>query len=231
MSHRMNTTARCFGTAACRDRRVAALVVLCAAWAGMSGLSGCADKKEAKFEMPEPAATEPVGERIARAHALAQKAEQAAKADKLPEAVSLYQQAIQEYRDFPSAWLNLGAAHMKMGNGILAVESFNAAADIDPDDPRPLYNIGAIYEQKYYYKDAIKYYNLAIERDKSLLPALRRSIFLEMQTNSFTPASKERVMRAILLETDPEYKRVFAQAKLRIDNEVLGNMGSTTPYE
>lgn len=183
----------------------------------------CASKQSGAFELPDGARPEAQAEQIRKAHDLASRAERAGQAKRYDEAITLYQQALAAYRQFPSAWLNLGVMHMKVGNGLQAVEAFNVAAEVDPDDPRPFYNIGAIYEEKFYYKEAIAYYNKAIERDPNLLPALRRSVYLEMQMNSFTPASKDRVMRAIMLETDPTYKSILTQAKIRIDNELLGD--------
>ena len=202
-----------------RSRASRAAVLLAAVTLMGFGLASCASKSNT-FELPDSARPGAQGEQIRKAHELASRAEQAGKAKKYSEAIALYEEAISNYRNFPSAWLNLGVMHMKSGNSLQAVEAFNAAADIDPTDPRPVFNIGAIYEDKYYYKEAISFYNQALERDPNLLPALRRSIYLEMQTNSFTPATKERVLRASMLETDPQYRSIFAQAKLRLDNEL-----------
>ncbi len=190
-------------------------------------LGGCASNQERAFELPDAARPEVQGEQIRKAHELASRAEQAGQAKRYDEAISLYQQALATYRAFPSAWLNLGVMHMKLGNGLQALEAFNAAADADPTDPRPYFNIGAMYEEKFYYNEAIASYNKALERDPNLLPALRRSIYLQMQTSSFTPASKERVMRALLIETDPTYKSIFEQVKIRLDNELLGDAANT----
>ncbi|MGE3107953.1 MAG: tetratricopeptide repeat protein [Phycisphaerales bacterium] len=200
-------------------RRLAAVssVVLACAM-----LPACASKSDT-FELPDSARPGAQGEQIRKAHELASRAERAGKAQRYDEAIKLYQEALATYRQFPSAWLNLGVMQMKAGNGLAAAEAFDAAAEADPSDPRPMYNIGAIWEEKYYYDVAIRHYNKALERDPNFLPALRRSIYLEMQTNSFTPASKDRVRRALMLETDPTFKNIFAQAKLRLDNEVLGD--------
>lgn len=203
-------------------------------WAAMAAavaagcvLASCANKSSDSFEMPDSARSEAPVEQIRKAHELASRAEAEGKAKRYDRAIDLYQQAIANYRNFPSAWLNLGVMHMRLGNGLAAVEAFKVASDLDPGDPRAMYNIGAIYEEKFYYKEAISWYNQALDRDPNLLPALRRSIYLEMQTNSFTPASKDRVMRAIMVETDPQYKVIFAQAKLRLDNESMGGIGGT----
>jgi tetratricopeptide (TPR) repeat protein len=182
-------------------------------------LASCANKSDT-FELPDSARPEAQAESIRKAHALAARAEQAGKERKYTEAVALYEEAIGYYRNFPSAWLNLGVMYTRAGDNIKAVAAFSTAADLDQTDPRPLFNTGAIWENMYYYKEAIGFYNKALERDPNLLPALRHSIYLEMQTNSFTPATKERLQRALMLETDPQFKSIFAQAKLRLDNEL-----------
>ncbi|MBC7771270.1 MAG: tetratricopeptide repeat protein [Pyrinomonadaceae bacterium] len=182
---------------------------------------GCA--KQEKFELPRTAADDvPLNERIKKAHEHALAAQNAETAGQTDKAIALYQQAIQSHREFPAAWLNLGVLQMKVKNNLEAVDAFNVASELDPDDPRPYFNVATIYDEKHYYKEAIKQYNLALEKDPNLLPALRRSIYLEMQTNSFTPATKDRVLRGLLMEKDQQYINIFSQAKIRIDNEVLG---------
>jgi len=176
--------------------------------------AGCGGSKP--FVLPEdPRGTR--GEQVDRAHRLASKAEDAAKAGKSEEAISLYNQALAEYREFPAAWLNLGVLYMKAGDGLRASEALKNAADTDMTDPRPYYNMGVMYEDKNLFPDAIKYYNLALERDPNLLPALRRSVVLEMQTNSLTPASGERAHRALMLESDSKYKNLLSQALRQIE--------------
>lgn len=187
---------------------------------------GCATEK--KFEMPRSASDQlPLNERIKKAYELADAAQNAKTAGNPAKAIDLYRQSIQVYREFPAAWLNLGVLHMEAKNNLEAVDAFNVASELDPDDPRPFYNIAIIWDEKHYYKEAIKHYNLALEKNPNLIEALRRSIYLEMQTNSFTPASKDRVMRALMIEKDPLYINVLSQAKIRIDNEVLA--GDTSP--
>lgn len=201
--------------------RLTLRLVLCAgATLASAAFPGCSSQE--KFELPPSVKQEvPLAERIRKAHELALAAQNAEQAGNNPKAIDLYKQAIQTHREFPAAWLNLGKVCMAEGDYLQAVDAFSVAAELDPDDARPYFNTAVIYDQKHYSKEAIKQYNRALEKDPNLLEALRRSIYLEMQNNSFTPASKDRVMRALLIEKEQRWVNLFSQAKIRIDNEVL----------
>jgi len=218
-------TRRNMSNAAARRMAMMAIAGAAAAWC-VIWPTGCSTQD--KFELPPSVKAQvPLNERIRKAHELALAAQSAESSGDTAKAIKLYQQAIEVHREFPAAWLNLGVLQMKMKNNLDAVDAFSVASELDADDPRPYFNIATIYDEKRYYKEAIKQYNNALEKDPNLLPALRRSIYLEMQTGGFTPATKDRVMRALMIEKDPQYINLFSQAKIRIDNEVVG--GETPP--
>lgn len=180
-------------------------------------LAACSSSPQ--FVPPEPPRYN-LAEQVNTAKDLAARAQEAEAAKRPDEAIALYRQAIETYRDFPAAWHNMALLQLEKGETLAAVESFKVAGDLDLRDPRPVFNIGVIYEQQGWSKEAQRYYTEALARDANYLEALRRSVYLDMIESTYTPATLERTRRALLLEQDTKWRSFFDRSQLRL-NAVL----------
>ena len=197
--------------------------VLLLAIAG-AALSGCASSSQ--FVPPE-APRYNLAEQVRTAKDLASRAQEAEAAKRPDEAIALYRQAITTYRDFPAAWHNMALLQLEKGETLAAVDAFKVAGDLDVRDPRPVFNIGVIYEQQGWSAEAQRYYTEALARDANYLEALRRSIYLDMIQSTYTPSTLDRTRRALLLEQDAKWRSFFERTQLRL-NSVLTE-GTSTP--
>jgi tetratricopeptide (TPR) repeat protein len=197
-------------------RRTRARLLLPALVALAAGaLGACAASKP--FETPEPPRYS-VGDQIDRAKQLASQAQAAEAQNRIDDAIRLYREAIAAYRDFPAAWHNMGLLQLQKQETLAAVESFKIAGDMDLRDPRPVYNIGVIYEQQGWTKEAQRYYTEALARDANYLDALRRAVYIDMTESTYTPATLERTRRALMVEQDPKWRGFFERSQLRLDD-------------
>jgi tetratricopeptide (TPR) repeat protein len=189
-----------------------------------AALCGCASSQE--FVRPEPPRYN-LAEQVNKAKDLAARAQEAESGKRPDEAIALYRQAIETYRDFPAAWHNMALLQLQKGETLAAVDSFKVAGDLDLRDPRPVFNIGVIYEQQGWSAEAQRYYTEALARDANYLEALRRSVYLDMIQSTYTPVTLDRTRRALLLEQDDKWRGFFDRAQLRL-NSVLTE-GTATP--
>lgn len=136
-----------------------------------------------------------------------------------PDAAALkYYQAVQNYRELPSAWNNLGVILMSQQRFLQAAEAFKTAADLSPSDPRPLYNTGLLWDRRGYIREARTFYARALERDNSYLPALRGAIRADSLLNEGSQETLEWVQRAVMLEEEPRWQKWLKQQKIRLDS-------------
>ncbi len=143
------------------------------------------------------------------------------------EAADKYREAISTYRELPVAWNNLGRLMMKESSNLAAAEAFKTAAELSPTDPRPLHNLGTLWESLGYLDDAARWYSEALQRDENYLPALRRSAIVEGIRNRPDATTLDRIRRALLLEKDPWWKDKFRRDRLRFED--LINTAKTDP--
>lgn len=190
-----------------------ALVLVCAAAGGCRSGSNVTVVKD-----PGP------GQR-ARATELAVQAQRAQKAGQTDKAIELYQKALAESQDLSLVWNNLGLLYMDKQNYIDAAEMFKYAADLEPRDPRPHYNIGVIYQRQGYPEDALDYFGRSLKRDPRYLPSLRGAVTMAKLMDRSDDESLERVRTAIMLERNPQWREIFERESLRI----RGTLGKGEP--
>lgn len=192
------------------NRHVIAMVCMCAGL--VLGSCASSSKQSGSSQMPE--ARGPLADAIiAQADALA--------ADgKSEEAAALYREAVAMAPDRYTAWNNLGVELMNLGNNVDAVAAFKVAADLSPRDPRPLSNIGLVYQEIGWAKDAHEYYDRALQRDPGYLDALRGWALSEEQLNMGSLESLERIKRARMMETDPKWQEFFDRRRFRVESQL-----------
>lgn len=157
--------------------------------------------------------------------AAAQRLEYAGKKD---EAIQKYYEAIREYRNTPQAWNNVGRLLMESGANMEAAEAFKTASEISTNDPRPVYNLGTLWENLLYYDEADEWYDEALKRDPNYLPALRRSILIDGIRRTSDATTAERIKRALILENDPWWIERFQRSRIHAA-ENMKKLGTAAP--
>ena len=186
--------------------------------------AGCSGNKQG-WTPPAGVAQSP-GADFARAETLAARAQRAEQDGRTDEAIALYRECVAAYREFPAAWNNLGRLLMEQGDGLEAATALRVAADLSPSDPRPVYNLGMLWQQRGYMDDASRFYAQALERDENYLPALRESIYVDRhERNHIDEHVARRIRRALLLETDPQWLAYLQREKIRVDEDPASSPG------
>lgn len=144
--------------------------------------------------------------------------EQAAKTTDPDKAIQLYDQAVKVYPQLSIAWNNMGIALMHQNRRLEADQAFVTAAELSPNDPRPVYNRGLNYFENRYPKEARTLFGLALERDPNYLPAIRGAIEADILTRQTGPDTLELLRRALFLERDKKWRERFELHKSRIES-------------
>lgn len=202
-----------------RGLRLLVVGLTCAA-----GVGGCSSSPRDSTTFPSPALRlAEAREAALAADAVAERAAQARERGRLEEAGRLERQAIEEYRkalaisgDMADAWNNLGVLLMHQNDLVSAADAFTIAMQQSPTDPRPAANLGLVYDRAGWAEESLKFYDMAIERSPSYLPALRGAI---KSAHLLGQADEERlvqVRRALLIETDERWHEFFEREQVRI---------------
>jgi tetratricopeptide (TPR) repeat protein len=155
--------------------------------------------------------------RILEARSLALRAQ---KTKSVTEAIALYRQSISVYRELPSAWNNLGILLMDQERYLDAAEAFTTASELEPSDPRPLYNLGLTWEGAGYLSDALQYYGEALKRDPRYQPALRGAIRADRLLGRANDETLRRLRIALGQEQDKEWRAWFEMQRPQVEAEV-----------
>lgn len=183
------------------------------------GLAGCT-LRPAPDQLPDTSAA------MREATELAQQAQQLEKSGRPDEAIELYRRSAATYRDFPASWNNLGALLMDKGQNMEAIEAFRVAAELAPTDPRPHTNIGLLWQRLGYLNDAADAFTLALNRDPAYLPALRESVVIDVQRDTITDETANRIRKALLQETDKAWKTDLERRRGLIEQRLASQRDS-----
>ena len=156
--------------------------------------------------------------RIGQAHEMIMSAQAYERAGDSDAAIATYRSALDVYREFPAAWNNLGTLLLERQRYLEAAECFGVAADLAPQDPRPVYNLGLCWDRAGYLTEAVDHYQRSVERDRRYLPALRGSIRAESLLSRTGPGTLDRIRTALQLEQDPQWRSWLELQKLRIES-------------
>ncbi len=158
--------------------------------------------------------------RGAEAYRLSIEAQQAQRAGRPADAIALYQRAAELQPNMPGVWNNLGGLLMERQLYLDAVTAFKREADISPDDPRPYENLGLAYYEAQHAEESIKYYELALERDPNRVESLRGLARVSRARSTATPKIADHLRRALLLETDPTWRKFLENERIRVENQL-----------
>lgn len=155
--------------------------------------------------------------KIAQAQRLAL---QAQRAEDPVKAIALYQQALTVYRDLAPVWNNLGVLLMEQQQYLDAAEAFTTASEVQPTDPRPLYNLGLTWERAGYLKDSLRYYSQALERDPRFQPALLGAIRAERLLGEASEETLRRIRMALGQEQNEDWRLWLELQRPQVEAEV-----------
>jgi tetratricopeptide (TPR) repeat protein len=161
--------------------------------------------------------------RASEAKDLAAQAQREAKAGNTDKAIDLYQKSLERSHDLFYVWNDLGVLLMEKENYTDAAEMFKSAADLATGDPRPYYNLGLIYQKAVYDEKALEYFVKSLERDGKFLPSLRGSVIAAKRLDVTDEAALQRVRTSLLLENDPQWRKIMQTEELRIEGSLARN--------
>jgi tetratricopeptide (TPR) repeat protein len=192
--------------------RVGAVIVLLAGGA----MSGCSNRPRSN---PAEDRQRSLGEAVT----LANRGQSAMKAGEYTKAIELFTQSIQAAPDFGASWHELGLAHMKRGvddDYMKAGQALQRAASLMPTDPKPLRNLGILYQQRGFEAEALKHFEDALliaPNDIDSLRGAAASVKLLKKTDAIT---LDMLKRAQMIETDPTWRDLIMRERIRVENEL-----------
>lgn len=160
-----------------------------------------------------------------QAEALASKAAEAAERGRTDEAIALYEEAIAAYTRLTPAWNNLGVLLLKQSNYYDAADRFRVAAEFAPADPTPVENLALTYHLAGNDREALRYFKMALERDPNSIRALRGVARVANRLHLADQIILEHLNNALMLETDPTWRRVFETERSRVESQLHAREG------
>ncbi|GAB4553092.1 MAG: hypothetical protein Tsb0013_15540 [Phycisphaerales bacterium] len=209
--------------------RTRTMTILCALACAGTLVGGCASSGSTGSDQTAEAFAQQRAERLARAQRLAERAEST---DDLEKKLEHLREAVRLFDQHSAYWNNLGQALAESDDYASAGEAFALAAQLDPTDPRPPYNHGALYVRRYYYQEALPFFERALERDPNYLNAIRGMIHTRVVLREFDEDLVDLLNRAVILEHDERWlayfqrQRVAVRAELDRLEEVGGDAGA-----
>lgn len=193
-----------------------ALVLLCASAAVLPGCTGAGMRTKQRADDPYAQ----LDERARRGRELFAQAEAAQNRGDPDLAIALYRDALRNAPDLAEAWNNLGILLMARSDYAGAAEAFRIAMDLRPTDPRPAENLGLAYLEAGWGVEALRYYEVALERDPNRRESLRGAIKATHLLNLADQKALDRVRRALLIENDPEWRMIAERERVRIEHRL-----------
>ncbi|HVL30020.1 MAG TPA: tetratricopeptide repeat protein, partial [Sphingomicrobium sp.] len=100
------------------------------------------------------------------------KAKAARQAGRLDEAAALLDRLLADQPGLAPAWNLLGLVKLESGHGDAAAESFRRAAELDPAQPFPWFNLARAYRSLGQFATELQALDEALSRDPYFLPAI-----------------------------------------------------------
>jgi tetratricopeptide (TPR) repeat protein len=199
--------------------------VVAAAVAVCSPLAGCAGRR--KVRIPPPTTTS-LESRV-RAQEIAVKAQRAADRGRTEQAIELYREAISHDREIGYVWNNLGVLYMGRREYPQAVEAFNRAASLIPGDARPVYNIGQVWMELGYARDALRSFEEALEREPDDVLSLRGAVQAAQLLDIADERTSAWIKSLMLREREQEWIEYAQAQRARVDGRLQAERRRATP--
>ena len=156
-------------------------------------------------------------ERLAQAQRLAERAE---RTDDLEYKERYLREAVELFPQHSAFWTNLGTVLAENSDYASAAEAYGFAAQLDPTDPRPSYNHGALYVRRYWYAPAVEHFEQALVRDPNYLNAIRGLARTRVVLRDFDDDLLDLLDRAVLLESDERWLSYFQRQRVAVRAEL-----------
>ncbi len=191
-----------------------AIVLLGVLAGGVVPGAGCASRRASTREaMPQ--------RDVQRAAELAAQGERAIDQRRWREAIDLNRRALALHDGLGAAWHNLGIALMESQENLEAAACFQRAAELAPTDPRPYENLALLHMRAGWHEDALRLYEMSLERSPNYLGSLRGAVLAARELNVSTDPGLDRVKRAILIEKDPSWRAILDREQVRIAQDLV----------
>jgi tetratricopeptide (TPR) repeat protein len=158
--------------------------------------------------------------RVQEATRLATQAQNAQRAGDTERAIDLYRQSLAVSGDMAASWNNLGVLLMSREENLDAVAAFKRASELSQSDPRPLENIGLVYSRLGWEEKALEYYLKALDRSPNSVKALRGTASATKLLAIADEQALARVRTALLVDADPDWRRIYEMEQTRIDGQL-----------
>lgn len=180
----------------------------------LAGAVGCGAPKAGAGEAA------PTDQRVRDAARLAARAEKALAKGEYAEAETLSRRALDLNSELPGVWNNLGVSLMEQERYMDAAQALKRAADLAPADPTPCENLGLVYYRAGFDEDALRWYSESLSRDPNWLPSIRGAVACATRLNRADDATRERIRRGLMLETEPQWREIFERQRLRVETQL-----------
>lgn len=200
-----------------------AAALMVALFIAVASISGC---KSAGDRAGDATPTDDLARRMSEAVRLT---EQGDAAPDPATAVNYYDEALALYPELAQAWNGKGVALLALDRYLEAGDSFRRAADLWPDDPRPLFNLGLAYYNRRYFETARENFALAIKRSPNHLPSLRAAVECDRILNQGSAETLEWIQRLLMLDTRPDDRDELTLFRLRIEDRLEAQQKAGLP--
>lgn len=184
-------------------------------------LAACATRTATRPSQPERNARNAVE--------LADRAEKAQRKGQWAESVTLNREALAANPALGAAWINLGVGLMQIHENLEAANALQRAAELMPSDPKPFENLALLHMNMGWHEDALRLYDLSLERSPYWLPSLRGSVLAAKNLNRSTDEGLDRIKRALLVEKDAKWRRLLETEQVRVSQDLAESHRAKTP--
>lgn len=160
---------------------------------------------------------------LGEAVALANRGQAAMRAGEYTKAIEHFSNSIQAAPDFGASWHELGLAYMKRGTDddyMKAGQALQRAASLMPTDPKPLRNLGILYQQRGFEQEALKFFEDALTIAPNDIDSLRGAAASVKLLKKSDQLTLEMLKRAQMIETDPVWRDLIVRERIRVENEI-----------
>lgn len=191
-----------------------AILLIACGTSAIVGLSACAGRKSGEIDFPDNDAN------IEAAKLLRVKGDRLFKDGKHLEACEHYKDAIKKHPSYGEAWNNLGLALMRDNNRYDAQQAFVRAGELMPLDPTPMDNIGVLYMETNLPEDALRFFEMALERRPQYLPSLRGAVRAAQLIGRSEEGDLARIKMGLRLESEPKWRTMFQRQLARVEADL-----------
>jgi tetratricopeptide (TPR) repeat protein len=192
------------------------VILLVLVGAALGSPAGCSSSPRLDDRASTADQIDQIAKRRAEAVRLTREAERIS-ADDPDLAIETYRRALALDDGAHNAWNNLGTLYMDKGNFADAVAAYQVAADLIPNDPRPLYNIGIAYQRNGWGEEAFRNFSQALERDPSHLPSMRGFVRAAEMTGRADARIVSVIRNAMMRDTDEQWRNYLQRQRYRAE--------------